>query len=74
MRGQPLEMEEEIPPSSFVMRMTMDPSHRDDSDISYSTPTGKSINPDDDDPDGDISYVSSSSNGMKKPAAATNGN
>ena len=32
------EMEEEIPPFSFAMHRTMDPSHHDDSDISYSTP------------------------------------
>ena len=68
------EMEEEIPPSSFAMCRTMDPSHRDDSDISYSAPTRKSIDPDGDDPDVDISYVSLSSNGAKKPVAATNGN
>jgi hypothetical protein len=52
----------------------MDPSHRDDSDSSYSAPKGKSVDPDDDDPDDNISYVSSSSNGAKKPAATTNGN
>jgi hypothetical protein len=67
------EMEEEIPFSSFAMRRMMDPSHHDDSDSSYSTPKGKSINPDDNNPEDDISYVSSSSNGVKKPAAATNG-
>ena len=68
------EMEEEIPPSSFAMRRMMNPSHCNDSDISYSAPTGKSIDPDDNNPDDDISYVSLSSNGMKKPAVATNGN
>ena len=52
----------------------MDPSHRDDSDSSYSAPKGKSVDPDDDDPDDNISYVCSSSNGAKKPAATTNGN
>ncbi len=67
-------MEEGIPLSSFAMRTSMDPSHRDDSDSSYSTPKGKSIDPDDSDPDDYISYSSSSSNGAKKPEVATNGN
>jgi hypothetical protein len=68
------EMEEEIPLSIFAMCRTMYPSHHDDSNSSYTAPKGKSVDPNDDVPDDDISYVSSSSNGAKKSAAATNGN
>ena len=45
------EMEEETTLSGVAMHRTMDQSHRNNSDSSYCAPKGKSIDPDDDDPD-----------------------